>query len=346
MMNSRCAKELKFSSGGASSLNNESKLLIYSTYIQLLIRHNYFCFRINPAVYYVSKIYVLKIRFHKKSETMKAMKKLSVLMITALVLFGISSCQKENEQEIADNKMAKEDAIAEAIFDELGEIADQAFRIGGNGTKSNNDDGSRLGDCVTITIDTTSMPHVMIIDFGEVNCLCRDGKWRRGQIIVTFTGRYHQPGTVITQTFNEFYVNDNHVEGTRIMTNLGPNDEGQPQYETIVDGMITMNNSQAVISWEANHLRTWIEGYDTPVWYDNVFLITGSGIHNHSNGGSFVRTILEPLRRELSCHHFVSGIVETVPANRPTRTLDYGDGTCDNIATVTVGNRTFIIRLP
>jgi hypothetical protein len=268
-------------------------------------------------------------------------------LLTALVLLLIvSACKKETAEQISDNKLANDDATAEAIFDEVSEMSDQAFLLSSNGSKNSSANGSRLGNCATITIDTTVMPHVMTIDFGEENCLCGDGKWRRGQIIVTFTGPYHQPGTVITHGFDEYYVNDNHVEGSKVMTNLGPNSDGHPEYQTVVDGTLTLNNNQGVISWQANRLRTWIEGFDTNVWYDNVFLITGSGSHSHSNGGGFIRTILVPLRKELSCHHFVSGVVETVPENRPTRTLDYGDGICDNIATVTIGNNTFIIRLP
>jgi hypothetical protein len=268
------------------------------------------------------------------------------LLLALFLLLIATACRKESTEQISDNRLANDDATAEAIFDEVSEISDQAFRLGLNGVKNSNADGSRLGNCATITIDTTVMPHVMTIDFGEENCLCGDGKWRRGQIIVTFTGPYHQPGTVITHGFNEYYVNDNHVEGSKVMTNLGPNADGHPEYETVVDGTVTLNNNQGVISWQANRLRTWIEGYDTNIWYDDVFLITGSGSHSHSNEGGFARTILVPLRKELSCHHFVSGVVETVPENRPTRTLDYGDGTCDNIATVTIGDNTFIIRLP
>lgn len=257
-----------------------------------------------------------------------------------------TACEKETAEQISDRKLANDDAIAEAIFEEISEISDYAFRLGSNGFTKSSDDGSRMGGCASITLDTTVMPHEMIIDFGEENCLCGDGKWRRGQIIVTFTGPYHQTGTVITHGFNDYYVNDNHVEGSKVMTNLGPNADGYPEYETVVDGTVTLNINQGIISWQANRLRTWIEGYDTNVWFDNVFLITGSGSHSHSNGGGFTRTILEPLRKESTCHHLVSGIVETVPQNRPTRILDYGGGNCDNIATLTIGDNTFIIRLP
>lgn len=261
-------------------------------------------------------------------------------MLTA----SLTSCQKSNNDDPQENRTITEADVAEVLFDELTEISEQAFHSINSRIKS--DEALKISNCATITIDTLVNPRVMIIDFGDENCLCNDGKWRRGKIIVTFTGRYHQPGTVITTTFDDYFVNDNQVEGTRIMTNLGPNEDGQPQYEYNVDGFITLANNQGTITWQAYRLRTWIEGYTSPVWYDNVFLITGSGTHTHSNGGGFTRTIIEPLRKELSCHHFVSGIVQTIPVNRPTRTLDYGDGECDNIATLTIGNRTKIIRLP
>jgi len=260
-----------------------------------------------------------------------------------LLIATLASCKKSNDDEPQENLTAIDADVAEVLFEELTDISELAFRSINNQMKSNEVHHSI--NCATVTIDTLSLPHVMIIDFGEENCLGNDGKWRRGKIIVTFTGRFHQPGTVITTTFDEYYVNDNQVEGTRIMTNLGPNDEGFPQYEFDIDGIITLANNQGVITWQAGRLRTWIEGYNTPAWYDNVFLITGSGTLTHSNGGGFTRTIIEPLRRELSCHHFVSGIVQTIPTERPARTLDYGEGVCDNLATLTIGNRSRIIRL-
>jgi hypothetical protein len=74
-------------------------------------------------------------------------------------------------------------------------------------------------------------------------------------------------------------------------------------------------------------------------------LIEGVSSSSNSNGRSVTRVITNPLRRELSCHHFVSGTVEITPSERPQRILDYGDGTCDNIATITIGDRTITIRL-
>jgi hypothetical protein len=278
---------------------------------------------------------------------METMKKLIFSLMAALLLISFTSCEKEEtENDTIEAEVAKNDVIAENAFDEIGEIADEAFEQKAGGLKATVNGIGRLGGCVTITLDTTVMPRVLTIDFGEENCLCNDGKWRRGKIIVTFTGRYHQPGTVITHDLENYHVNDNHIEGSKVTTNMGPNTNGQPEYGTVVNGSITFHETGFVINWESDHMRTWIEGYETPEWWDNVFMITGSGTHSNSNGGGFGRTIIEPLRREASCSNIVSGIVETVPVNRPVRILDYGDGTCDNLATLIIGDQTYTIRLP
>jgi len=279
------------------------------------------------------------------------MKKRRNLFLMGLLFVGLTFNQACNKTETVSNDETetvetKSEAFAEAVFDEIQEISDQAWQRGASGLKAGFEDGSRLGDCVTITIDTISVPRVMTIDFGEVNCLCDDGKYRRGQIIVTFTGRFRRPGAIITHTFQNFYVNDNHVQGTKIKTNLGFNADGFMQFRNVVAGSITMISNGNVISWNSDRTRTWIEGFQTPRWMDDVYLIEGTSSVSSTNGRSVSRLITNPLRRELSCRHFVSGTVQITPAEAPQRILDYGDGTCDNIATVTIGDRIITITLP
>lgn len=267
----------------------------------------------------------------------------------ASLLILASACQKSDDDVQSDASTElemKQEAIAEVLFDEVFEISNEGMRLAETGFKNGQNFRRRIGDCATITIDTTVMPRVMTIDFGEENCLCPDGKNRRGQIIVTFNGRFHQPGTVITQTFNNYHVNDNHIQGSRVRENLGLNEDGHPHFICEVDGSVTLAENGTVISRVASHMRTWIEGFGTPTWVDDVHLIEGEALTENSNGFSSSRTILLPLRRELSCHHFVSGTVEIERTGRPLAILDYGDGECDNIATVTIGDNTFTIRLP
>lgn len=278
------------------------------------------------------------------------MKQKSFLFLSSLLIAGIigmTSCKKSESTDVQDDdaKEVVDDSFTEGVFDEVQDIADQAYNYQTSGLKSTTDDFLRFGDCVTITLDTMVMPRVLTVDFGEENCLCRDGKYRRGQIITTFNGRYRQPGTIITHGFNNFYVNDNHIEGNKVIENMGLNDEDKIWYTIHAEGQITMQNTGIVRNWEANRTRTWINGYNTARWVDDVYVIEGTSTFSSSNGRARTREIMRPLRCELSCDHFVSGSVKITSVSRPEMLLDYGNGECDNIATLKIGDRTITIRL-
>jgi hypothetical protein len=194
-------------------------------------------------------------------------------------------------------------------------------------------------------LDTTIFPHELTIDFGDVNCLCNDGKYRRGQIIITFTGRYRHPGTVITHGFENYYVNDNSVDGTKVVTNMGENDNGNLYFTIEVVGVVQRVRDSSTFSWNSSRVREWIQGSDTPNRWDDIYLVTGTAHGTRPNGLTWEREIINPLRIELACRFIVSGTVELRPQDRPVRLLDYGSGECDNIATVLINGITYTIYL-
>ncbi len=273
------------------------------------------------------------------------MKKITLaftVMMAALLMF--SSCKKNNPVD-NDFNAVKDDAFAESTFDNVTNLADEAYALSTNGHFKSSDN-IFLGDCATVTLDTTTFPYEMIIDFGDTNCLGTDGRYRRGKIIVTFTGRYWRPGTIITTTFDEYYVNDNQVEGTKVVTNNGFNDAGNMNWDIAVNGMITLANGEGTITWNSQRSREWIEGINTPFnRWDNIYLITGDAHGERANGLHWTRQITNPLRIELACRFIVSGTVKVIPEGKPVRILDFGDGNCDNEATVTVNGNTYTIYL-
>ena len=275
------------------------------------------------------------------------MKKLNLTTaIIALVSFVLlfSSCKKDNLQN-ADTSFSSDDAFAESVYENVSNIADEAYDLSTDGLKSGNDSNIYLGDCATVTIDTTVYPYELIIDFGEVNCLCNDGRYRRGKIIVTFTGRYRHPGTVITHGFDDYYVNDNKVEGTKVVTNMGFNDAGNMYYSIEVVGVIYKANNGGTLSWNSSREREWVEGRSTPRLRDDVYLITGTASGIRPNGNTWEAEIINALRVELNCRWIVKGTINIQPEGRPLRILDFGDGECDNIATVLINGVTYTIYL-
>lgn len=267
--------------------------------------------------------------------------------LVALLVAGITlvSCNKSDDIQIEDTSFSKDEAFAEGEFERIGGMADEAYEMKTGNLKSIEINRIFLSDCATVTLDTNVFPHELTIDFGAENCLCNDGRYRRGKIIITFTGRYRQPGTVITHGFEDYYVNDNQIEGTKVVTNMGPNQNGNMYFTIEVVGVIHRADTGGTVSWNSSRQREWIQGWNTHNRWDDIFLITGTAHGIKANGFEWSSEITSPLRVELACRFMVSGTVEIQPENRPLRVLDYGDGSCDNVATVTVNGVTYTIYL-
>lgn len=280
-------------------------------------------------------------------------KKITLFALTALVLTGVYlvSCKKSSASKDTDVESAQNNALAEAQYNDVTTLVDQAALSGdvivgvAGGNSGNGADGSLGSSCATITLDTVSSPRSIIIDFGAANCLCKDGRNRRGKIIASYTGRYRDAGTVIGITFDGYFVNDNQVKGTKTVTNQGSNNAGHPVYKVEVNGQIIKANGGGTITWVSTRQREWVSGFDTSTWLDDVYSITGSASGTNANGKSYTINITQPLIRKMDCRWFESGVLEVTPENEPTRTLDYGNTGCDPNATVTILGYSFPVVL-
>jgi len=273
-----------------------------------------------------------------------------IASISSLVLFSCRRDKKEEEQPSPidnETQSASNNALAEGIYNDVHNMSDQAVNDGNLTTYKI---AGSLEDmaltCVdTIIRDTVSSPRRTIIDFGTDNTICQDGKVRKGKIIISHTGRYRDSATVITTTFDEFFVNNNKVMGTKTVTNKGRNSLGQPTYTINVNGSILLANGTGTLTWSSARTRVWTQGYNTLFWNDDVYSITGSASGTTAAGKSFDMQITTALIKQIGCRHFVSGKFDFTPQTKPTRTIDYGSGTCDNNATVTINGTTYPITL-
>jgi hypothetical protein len=280
-------------------------------------------------------------------------KKISIFIAASVVCSALlfSSCKKDSAKD-SDVESAQDNALAEADYNDVTTITDQAalggsvnMRVAGDASASR-EDGSLGSGCATVTIDTVSTPHAVTIDFGTTNCVCNDGRSRRGKIIATYTGRYKESGTVITISFNNYFVNDNQITGSKKITNQGLNNSGNLVYKIEVNGSIIKANSGGTITWISTRQREWLAGSSTPLLLsDDVYSITGSASGTTAKGKAYTITITKALVRKMSCRWFESGTLDVTPEGKPTRTLDYGTTGCDANATVTILGYSFPIVL-
>lgn len=265
-----------------------------------------------------------------------------LLACSALVLTG---CRKK-EDEDNDTTGSSDNALAERTYSDVHNIADEAATSGSLSSYRHGSGDGLLSTCAAITNDTVAVPHLLTIDFGTSNCLCSDGRYRRGKILVSYSGKYKDSLSQHTITFSNYFVNDNGVGGTKTVTNMGHIAAGNLQWNVSVDGWIVLANGGGTITWNSNRARVMTAGELTPIWSDDVYSITGSATGVSAKSSSFSATITNALIKKMNCRWIVQGTFDFDPGNgKPIRTVNYGNGACDDVATVTIKGKTYTIQL-
>ena len=286
---------------------------------------------------------------------MKIKKMIKYIMVVATVSIIFTACKKDKDEQIldSDTTAASDNALAEATYNDVNNIADEAATgsLSSYFVTNNNGEKEMLSACATVTMDSTGSGSTLVrnihINFGTTNCLCADGRYRRGIINVAISGGhfYWDSLAVKTITFADYFVNDNQIMGTKTVTNNGHNAAGNYTFSITVSGSIIKASGAGTITWTSSRTREWFQN-GTPLDHsDDHYLIRGSASGTNAAGNAFALVITTPLRKDVGCHHFVSGTFELTPATKPLRVVDYGTGTCDNIATVTISGHTYTITL-
>lgn len=184
-----------------------------------------------------------------------------------------------------------------------------------------------LSDCVLVTKEISDISKKVTLDYGE-GCETRRENMVSGKIIIDFSFDIENETVTIDYSFDNFFFNDNKVEGTVHKVRKKENGDGLP--ETLINREITITwegGSQSSVS--AERKRVMIEGSDTDYWGDNVFEITGTRVLTKRNGVVKTSTIIEPLIRTMACRFITSGVLK-IEKNDNEFKFDYGDGSCDS----------------
>lgn len=265
--------------------------------------------------------------------------------ILATLLLAVS-CNKDDNQDNARLPIAANDIKANSDMDNIADdvlyIAESESdqEISGRGGGN-----SFLAGCATINTQQGDATWTRTIDFGTENCTLFNGNRVRGKIILTFTSDFDAQTRNIAYAFENFYHNDRKVEGDRnVVKRILPN--GHPQATISLNLNVTHTNG-TVYTRIGERIREFTSGYDTLMLFDNEFSVTGSWATSVSaTGQTFATTINSPLEIKWTCPHIVSGTLSIVrSADMATAVLDYGDGQCDDDATVTINGMLYNINL-
>lgn len=273
------------------------------------------------------------------------MKKLNYSLFAGIALLALVSCDKNSDTLTAEEQQNTQIVLNEQAADNAGTEADaiveESYLAGTNKLRSTNASlavTDFVSDCAVITVDTIAKS--MSVDFGTSGCVGKDGKVRTGKIVATTTSKFYENRTI---HFVNYTVNGKVIKGTisKVFT------ARMPKVKAVINEELTLIFANKTDSVHRSAQLTRIYDFNRlAIARDDKIYTWGAAQFTHIDGAKTTKTIPDktPLVYSIAAKEIVSGI-QLVNRNNKTFTTDFGNGIPDGIATVTNGDKTWIIHL-
>ncbi|HRG00566.1 MAG TPA: hypothetical protein PKZ75_05590 [Bacteroidia bacterium] len=285
------------------------------------------------------------------------MKKNIILSVTLLfsALVALNSCKKKTEvdnetQSVVDNAICEQQFMAiTPVVNEKGINQSGIKRTSAScGTWSilGAISGTNTPNVATDTLDSNgdgfydNGPVSFQIDYGT-GCLSFDNlSFKTGIIKITSAKRWSAYNNPVTIDLLNYKVNNITYSGQIIITR----NDSVTLTTQVINGHCTDGSWN--IDYEGTKVIKQIGGYSTKnTEADDIISIDGSSSGKNREGRAFTTSITSSLIKKSNCKYITSGTLELTPEGFKTRTVDFGNGTCDDDATYTVNGSTVSFKL-
>lgn len=244
------------------------------------------------------------------------------LTLLALFAFGVFSCSDDKEDDV---NIALTEAEVQTILETeaLAGVADNALAeiFAGNSASGKS---ARTTDCYIV--DQTESGFTATFN----NCVLNDTDQVNGTVTVTYA--QGMESGAFTATYTNFLVGDIKLNGTRTLTITGSENLGTATLSALSDMTIEMADGQ-MIDLEG----TRSIGISIGDSLDSIgFSVNGNWTVKIASD-TYGVTITNTLKGSGACENFTEGVMK-ISKNGINLTVDFGDGTCDTLATVTYPN--------
>ncbi|MEP6614944.1 MAG: hypothetical protein ABJA57_00125 [Ginsengibacter sp.] len=266
--------------------------------------------------------------------------------LTSLTI-GMQACKKTTASTTTDEfettfELSGDQAVTDYVIEDANDILNEA-------AIENNFSGNRLSDqssatqtmnllsCASVTVTPLQgFPKNIVLDFGT-GCTSGNGVTRKGKILIAISDSLRKSGSVAVMTFDGFYVNNFKKEGTITWTNTSS--AGTKSWQRKAEnGKITAPDGKYWLHSGTKNI-VQVAGVTTPHnLLDDVYSITGDHTVTNAAGKTRTSTIIEALEKKVICENIDKGKVKIQGPNH-FAVLDYGDGTCDRVATISIDGR-------
>jgi hypothetical protein len=290
-------------------------------------------------------------------------------MAAVMIVVTFNACSKSGSSTTTSgnaNEQASVSASASATASEM--LYDDAFDVVTQAADQNNLLGSIVVNAInpskvldatiggipssfstisgaTITLspaDTSTFPKSMTINYGS-GITSANGVTRKGEIIVSLSGKLRNAGSLIAVSFNNYSINSFEIDGTYSITPNVVAGGGVNYNIAVTNGSITSPTGVSS-TYSGTETYTQVAGEGTLSVTDDTYNITGDFTLSNGGIGTITGTITTPLSKSTDCKDITSGII-AFTYNNIKGTFDFGTGACDNVATATFGSTTTTITL-
>lgn len=281
------------------------------------------------------------------------MKILKFCTYSAFILFIslTTSCKKQDvagtistEQETT-YELSTDQAVADNATEDANSIFMEAAatkNLLGSNTQTITIPNILNGAIVSVT-PAAGFPKTIVINFGDG--ISANGSVRYGKINVVLSDSVRKAGSTAKITFTNYIINGFKKEGTITWTNTSTA-TAKGWQRKVENGKITAPGGRY---WLHSGIRdaVQISGANTPnTLLDDIFLITGNHTVTSAAGQTRNSYITEALQKKAVCENIGTGKLRVEGGNN-NAVIDFGNGDCDKIATVSVNGdapRTITLR--
>lgn len=297
--------------------------------------------------------------------------RISLVIATALFASTIlmSSCHKKKttDDEDSDTTEAADHSFAENASNDIVNIGSQATDNSSGSLSSykmESVEGS-LSSCATVKRDT--LHHIDSVIFS--NSLCMDGRVRNGILIFNYSAstnnakHYRDPGFSCSVTSSGYSVDGNAItiiNKTIVNTTPAGFNPSTTNLTWNISAHIQVARPAGTLDFSCTRTKTLLNTGDASVYHGSAtpiswglarISLTGNASGTTAKGNTFTASTDSPLIRDFGgCnvggrHPFIQGQLEFTPNGKATRYIDFGNGSCDENATVTIKGHTYNINI-
>ncbi len=274
-------------------------------------------------------------------------------------IISIQACKPENANQLnidVEVQLVVDQNQADSEFDDVVSMATEIMSRFDSTLNSDKDTVLEYDNCLAINL--TKAEKKISLDFGMAGCVGQDGRTRKGKIIHNYTGRLFLPGSIVYTAFENYEVKRN---GSQVFLKIDNNSTLRQETVSVQGGQINFSRTMnarlnfvdgSAFTWQGLRNISWEYGPNLLNRFDDTWTVdtTSTSTGTNRRGTPFSVKLKNPLINLGLCmsqgiHKPVSGKLDIVSTNI-VRSINYGEGTCNNMANLTVNGVQRTILLP